>query len=289
MNKTYPRIAARLHQEPWLITPEKFQEMSEAFASAVSQKWLPENAADDPVGPKRESIWGDELPGHAHPQIERSGPIALARVHGVTGRGLSAMDMACGGFDTGLFREQLRNIADDDAIQALVIDFNTPGGMANGNMAVCQDIRAVAASGKKVYGYTGLMCASAGYFMAAACDEIHAHPDAIVGSISTIYSLIDSSKAFEKNGLKLELFATGKFKATGMPGRELSEEEKENIWSRIRPIDAEFKGYVAERRGLKPEAMEGQWWYAKHAPAGVVNSAAFDSLPEFIESVLVSL
>jgi len=287
--KSYPRIAARLHAEPWLILPAKFEEMAQAFSNAVAQKWLPENAADDPVGPQKENIWGDKVEGRGHPQIEVSGGLALARVHGVTGRGLSAMDMACGGFDTGLFREQLRNIADDPSIKALVIDFDTPGGMANGNMAVCKDIRAVADSGKKVYGYTGLMCASAGYFMASACDEFHAHPDAIVGSISTIYSGIDSSKAFELRGLKLELFATGKFKATGMPGKEWTEEERENIWERIMPIDQEFKGYVFSRRAVPVEAMEGQWWYAKSAPREITDSTNFESLADLLESVYATL
>ena len=52
----YPRIAARIHQEPWLILPAKFEEISAAFSSAISQKWLPEAAADTPVGPEKESI-----------------------------------------------------------------------------------------------------------------------------------------------------------------------------------------------------------------------------------------
>jgi len=280
----YPRIAARIHQEPWLILPAKFEELSQAFSNAVSQKWTPEAAADSPVGPRAE--FSD---GYAHPQVEVYGGIALARVHGTTGRGLSALAMECGGFDTGLFREQLQHIAEDPAIRALVIDFDTPGGMANGNMAVCQDIRAISAAGKKVYGYVSLMCASAGYFMAAACDEIHAHPDAIVGSISTIYSGIDSSQAFANNGLKLELFATGKYKATGMPGKQWTDEERQMIWDRITPIDQEFKGYVSSRRSLAPAAMEGQWWYAKNAPAGVTDSTDFDSLAQLVQSIYATL
>jgi len=139
--KTYPRISARLHAEPWLVLPAKFEEMAQAFSNALNQKWLPENAADEPVGPEKENIWGEKIGGRAHPKIEVLDGIAVASVHGVTGRGLSAMDMACGGFDTALFREQLQHIADDPAIKALVIDFDTPGGMANGNMAVCKDIR----------------------------------------------------------------------------------------------------------------------------------------------------
>jgi signal peptide peptidase SppA len=270
--------------EPWLITTPKFEELSEALNAAIANKWMPEAAADSPVGPRAAFSQG-----YAHPQISVHRGVAFARIHGVMGRGLSALDMECGGFDTGMFREQLKLISEDSSVKALIIDFNTPGGMANGNMAVCKDLRAISESGVKIYAYVGLMCASAGYFVASACDEIHAHPDAIVGSISTIYSGIDSSKAFEMRGLKLELFATGKFKATGTPGKEWSDEERENIWSRIKPIDAEFKGFVAERRGLTADDMEGQWWYAKNAPPGVTDSTAFDTCEKFVESVFASI
>jgi len=276
------------------MQPGRYQLLVRGFESARERM-----DAGDPVGPRGADFWtGQER--NFHPQVEVSGGLALARVHGVTGKGLSTMAMECGGFDTGLFRKQLANIAEDPAVKVLVIDFDTPGGMAAGNAQVAQSIRAVAASGKRVIGYAGCgergdgtltlgMCASAGYWMAAACDEFHAEADAIVGSISTIYSGVDSSKAWEKNGLELKLFATGAFKATGMPGKAWTPEEEANIWERVSAIDAEFKGFVAERRGLPAEHMQGQWWYAKHAPAGVVDSTLFSSLNELLEAVAATL
>jgi len=282
----HPRLAAKLYEEPWLMYPARFREMCGGFERASRREDL--TGADDPVGPDIVDFWTGEK-RKAQEQVEVRGPIALARVHGVTGKGLSAMDMACGGFDTGLFREQLRNVAEDANIRALVIDFASPGGMAAGNAQVADAIRAVSASGKRVYGYASAMCCSAGYWMASACDELHAEADAIVGSISTIYSGVDSSEAWRQEGLELKLFATGKFKATGMPGKKWTEEEEANIWERIRKIDAEFKGYVAARRGLSAEQMEGQWWYAKHAPKGIVDSTRFAGLEQFLEAVLETL
>ncbi len=277
---SYPHIAARLYEEPWLMYPGRYQEMCRAFEDA-------RQAADDPVGPKKRDFWSDqELKEYAHPQIEVMNGVALARVHGVTGKGLSALAMSCGGFDTGLFREQLANVAGDPAVRALVIDFHTPGGMAAGNLQVTTAIRAVADSGKRVIGYASGMCCSAGYFMASACDEFHAEPDAIVGSISTIMAGVDSSARWAKEGLELKLFSTGKFKATGMPGKKWTEEEEKNIWTRINQLDAEFKGYVQQRRGLPAEHMEGQWWYARHAPSGIVDSTAFEGLSNVLEAAM---
>ena len=279
---SYPRIAARIYQEPWMMFPGRYQEMCQGFEAARMAR--DSQAADDPVGPEIVDFWTGER-RRAHPQIESYGGVALAKVHGVTGKGLSKMAMECGGFDTGLFREQLLNVQEDPDVKTLIIDFNTPGGMAVGNSAVGDSIRAVAASGKRVIGYTSGMCCSAGYWMAAACDEFHAEPDAIIGSISTIYSGVDSSKSWEQKGYELKLFATGKFKATGMPGKEWTAEEEANIWERINAIDAEFKGFVSARRGLAAEQMEGQWWYAKHAPQSLADSTQFGSLDALIESV----
>lgn len=285
MSHAHPRLAAKLYAEPWLMYPARYAEMCAGFERASRGDLM---GADEPVGPDVVDFWTGEK-RKAHPQIEVLGPIALAKVHGVTGKGLSAMEMACGGFDTTLFREQLANVAEDANVRALVIDFASPGGMAAGNSQAADAIRAVADSGKKVYGYASNMCCSAAYWMASACDELHAEQDAIVGSISTIYAGVDSSEAWRQEGLELKLFATGKFKATGMAGKKWTEEEEANIWSRINAIDAEFKGYVAQRRGISKENMEGQWWYAKHAAPGIVDSTRFSSLDQFLEAVLETL
>lgn len=283
----YPKIAAELYESPWMMWPARYYEMCLGFEKARALTGVERMAADDPVGPDVVDFWTGER-RKAHPQIEtfRGSPVALARVHGVTGKGLSKMAMQCGGFDTGLFREQLANVAADQSIKTLVVDFNSPGGMVPGTKQVAEDLRALSAAGKNVIGWTGFMCCSAAYWMACGCDELHAEQDAIVGSISTIWSGVDSSKKWEKEGLELKLFATGKFKATGLPGKEWTKEEEKNIWSRIRPMDDEFKGFVAERRGLRAEDMEGQWWYARHAPPKVVNSTAFGSLDEVLEAAM---
>ena len=283
MNATtlrYPRIAAQLYAEPWQILPASFEEICAAFEKVRSHP--DSQAAEDPVGPYDDYAGTRE---YLHPQILTFGHIALARVSGTTGRGLSRLAMECGGFDTGLFRQQLKNVAEDPTVKILVIDFNSPGGMAAGNRAVADDIRAVADSGKRVIGYTGTICASAAYYMACACDELHADPDAQVGSISTICSGVDNSKEWEMKGRELKLFATGKFKATGMEGKAWTPEEEAMVWERIRAIDNDFKSYVTARRGLAPESMEGQWWYAQHAPAGIVDSTDFDSLTTLLETL----
>jgi len=277
----YPHIAAMIYGEPWMMRPQEFQILCSVFEDVNTV-----GKADDPVGPVVKNIWTGKQE-HAHQQIEVIDGVALARVYGATGRRLSTLDMQCGGFDTGLFRQQLENIAGDAAVKCLVIDFDSPGGMVAGNARAVHAIREVAESGKRVIGYTSGLCCSCAYWMACACDEFHADGEAQIGSISTITSGIDSSERWKQMGMELKLFATGKYKATGMPGKKWTEDEEKMIWDRINKLDAEFKGFVKKRRGLSDEEMQGQWWYAKHAPAGLVDSTKFESLEEVVEAALV--
>lgn len=280
----YPRIAAELYTAPWQILPAKFNEISAAFEHARKAPGaIPENAAADPVGPYGEDIYTGTV-RLLHPQAQVTGPVAMIPVHGVLGRRLSQLSMQCGGFDTGLFRQQLANIRDDDSIRTLILDFDSPGGVAAGCLETANAIREVADAGKHIIGYASDFCCSAAYFLACACDEFHADPASSVGSISTIWAGVDSSKAWAMDGLELKLFATGKFKATGYPGKAWSPEEEANCWAIVRPLDDEFKGFVSARRGLTPDLMEGQWWTAKHAPPGVVDSTSFPDLTTLLEA-----
>lgn len=273
----YERIAAKLYDDPWQVFPSTLETMMRRFSSAVNDG--ARMAADDKVGP-RDSF------GYIHPQVEMMGPVALARVRGVMGRKLSLMEMECGGFDTMLFIRQMENVADDPAVKTLVMALDSPGGTAAGTMEAAQAVEMVRESGKRVIAYADGDCASAAYFVASAADEIHADPASRVGSISTVCAGVDTSREWAMKGRELKLFATGKFKATGMDGKEWTPEEEDMMWARVRSFDDEFKGFVKRRRpAMAAESMEGQWWYAKDAPAGVVDSTDFPTLDLLLESL----
>lgn len=273
---SYPRIAQALFNSPWQIQPETLISLCDQFvAHAHGQQ--PLQYASAQVGPSM------------HPQVETAGGLALVRVHGVLGRHLGNIEMACGGYDVSLLQRQMRNIADDEAIRAVVMDFNSPGGQTGGLRAAADAIGACRAAGKKVYAYTSSTCASAAYYLAAACDEIHAESTAAVGSISTIVARVDDSKKWAMEGKERRVYATGKYKANGMSGKPITDDDEDAIWALIRPVDDDFKNFVRARRGLKDEDMQGQWWWASSAPAGLVNSTAHPSLDQFVEAIYQTL
>jgi ClpP class serine protease len=274
--KQLPRIAASLYCEPWCIRPE--------VHASICQQFRDHLLADDPVGPRGYNYQTDRFE-LLHPQIERIGDLALAKVHGIIGKHLSNMELQCGGFDLDFFEQQMANVRDDDRIETLVIDFRTPGGRVTGVESAALAIREVADSGKKVIGYTSDCCCSAGYWLACACDEFYAEGSAIVGSISTLCAGVDSSRAWEIEGLELKLFATGELKAIGLPGKKWTEAEEAFMRERGEGVDRDFKGFVKARRGLSDDLLNGAHWYAKHAPPGVIDGQ-FRSLHDVLVAAM---
>jgi protease-4 len=131
--------------------------------------------------------------------------------------------------------------------------------------------------------------ASSAYWISVGADMIIAEQSANVGSIGVYSALIDSSRAFEMNGLKRELFKTGKYKAMGIQGLPLTEDQKKLIQSRADQLFDWFSSSVIEARvNVDDAAMQGQPFRGQEAKdvnlVDLIGSKedAFDLLQELI-------
>jgi ClpP class serine protease len=264
-----------------LLQREKTREGRMAAFQALN---LDIQGADDPTGSYFVNRTGQQT--FIHPQVQKSGGVAYLKMSGFVDQDIDDFDAYFGGgIDLTVVKAQMANVAADDSIDTLILDFDTPGGNAQGVEAGANSILAVAAAGKTVLGYSKTCCASAGYFLACACDELFSDPDAIWGSISTIATGIDSSRAYEMAGLKLELFATGNLKAAGMPGKPWTDDERNFIRDRGLVVDKVFKDFVSQQRGLDPQYMQGGYWYARAAPDNLIDGIV-SSLSDLIEAAM---
>lgn len=180
--------------------------------------------------------------------------------------------------DTEDITAAVREAANRPDIEAVFLDIDSPGGTVTGTPELAQ---AVADAGKQkpVYAFSsGLMC-SAAYWVASQAQAVYVTPSARVGSIGVIQPIIDDSEAYKNAGLKVEVFAAGKFKSIGVPGVPLTDSQRECIQSNIAETAADFHAAVLARgRKIPPEAMEGQDFSGKQAQrmnlAGVVQDRA---------------
>jgi signal peptide peptidase SppA len=245
-------------RQPWLITTEAMQAMAtQAVAFFDTRLNLPE----------RES----------NPLLSVENGIASVRVRGPLMRQPDLFSVLLfGATDMDQVSAAISEAVEREDVDALLLDIDSPGGTVNGTPELGQTV-ADAAKRKTVYAFSAGQMSSAAYWIASQADAIYATPSARVGSIGVILPFVDSTEKLRNQGIKVEVFAAGKFKAMGTPGVSLTEEQRELIQSDIEEIAADFKAAVLVRgRRIPDEAMEGQTFSARKAQrfnlAGTVKS-----------------
>ncbi len=148
--------------------------------------------------------------------------------------------------------EQIEAADDDEDVEALLIELNTPGG----EVVPSDDVRraAVEFDGPTV-GYATDLCASGGYWIASGCDEVWARNGSLVGSIGVIGSRPNAAGLADKLGISYEQFTAGEYKDAGVPLREIEDDEREYLQSLIDGYYEQFVETVSEGREMDPETI----------------------------------
>ncbi|WP_281194832.1 signal peptide peptidase SppA [Halorubrum sp. F4] len=148
--------------------------------------------------------------------------------------------------------EQVEAADDDEDVEALLVELNTPGG----EVVPSDDIRrAVADFDGPTVAYATDLCASGGYWIASGCDELWARDGSLVGSIGVIGSRPNAAGLADKLGISYEQFTAGEYKDAGVPLREIEEDEREYLQSLIDGYYEQFVETVSEGRGMDAEAI----------------------------------
>jgi protease-4 len=114
------------------------------------------------------------------------GKIAVVKVDGVIMEGGGGL--FGGGIDpVALADDGFRRAAEDDSIDAVILEVNSPGGGVTASDLIHHSIvKFREESGKPVVVYMKDLAASGGYYISAPCDYIVANPTTLTGSIGVI-------------------------------------------------------------------------------------------------------
>ena len=245
-----------LSRQPWLITSEAMQSMAAQAAAFFDDRFSLPEAAENQL-------------------LTMEDGVGIIRLHGPLMRDPDLIStLLFGATDINQVADAVRQAADSKEVKSILLDIDSPGGTVNGTPELAQVV-ADASKLKTIYAFSaGQMC-SAAYWVASQCQAVYASPSARVGSIGVMLPFIDSAEKFRSQGLKVEVFAAGKFKGMGTPGVPLSEEQRALLQADVEEIAADFKEAVLARgRRIPDEAMEGQSFSARKAQrynlAGVV-------------------
>ena len=148
--------------------------------------------------------------------------------------------------------EQIEAADEDDDVEALLLELNTPGG----EVLPSDDIRRAAADfdGPTV-AYATDLCASGGYWIASGCDELWARDASLVGSIGVVGSRPNATGLADKLGISYEQFTAGEYKDAGVPLREIEDDEREYLQGIIDGYYEQFVETVSEGRDMDPETI----------------------------------
>jgi len=150
----------------------------------------------------------------------------------------------------------IKRFREDDAVKAIVVRINTPGGAVGPSQEIYREIRKTLAIKKPVIASLGSIAASGGYYVASAASGIMANPGTITGSIGVIMGYTNFQKILEKIGLVPVVIKSGEFKDMGSPVRQMKTGEKKLFQELVDAIHHQFIQDVAQGRDMEIEKVK---------------------------------
>lgn len=160
----------------------------------------------------------------------------------------------------------LRAAFEDKKTAGIILRINSPGGSPVQAGYVYDEIRRLREKhpNTKVYAVVTDVCASGGYYIAAAADEIYADKASMVGSIGVLMNGFGFTKAMEKLGVERRLYTAGESKGFLDPFSPQKPGDVEHVQGLLKNIHDQFIDIVKEGRGdrLKndPRLFTGLIW-----------------------------
>jgi protease-4 len=150
--------------------------------------------------------------------------------------------------------ENIKTFREDEAIKAIVLRIESPGGGVAPSQEIFHEVRKTIKK-KKVITSMGSVAASGGYYIASGTNGIVANPGTITGSIGVIMGYTNFQEVFRKIGLTPVIIKSGEFKDIGSPVREMTEKEKQLLQNFVKRIHRQFVDDASRGRRMDTKKM----------------------------------
>ena len=204
------------------------------------------------------------LPTFRGLSFDRSDHSALIDLEGIIGVG--------GDASAERINEGLRSAFENNHVKGIILRVNSPGGSPVQARQINEEIDRLQKlhPDVPVYAVVEEICASGGYYVAVAADEIFADPASIVGSIGVRLDSFGFVDAIDKLGVERRLITAGRKKGVLDPFLPLSQEDQAFAQGMLDAIHRQFIQAVEDGRGerLKPgeeDLYSGLFWAGEDA------------------------
>lgn len=168
----------------------------------------------------------------------------------------------------------LRDAFEDENTEAVILRINSPGGSPVQSSYMYKEIVRLREKYPDIalYAVVADMCASGGYYVASAADEIYVDESSVIGSIGVLINGFGFVDAMDEFGIERRLMTAGKHKGILDPFSPMNEFDREHASELLTSLHATFIEAVKAGRGDKlkgddAELFSGLFWNGKEGIA----------------------
>ncbi|MBF0177679.1 MAG: S49 family peptidase [Magnetococcales bacterium] len=178
----------------------------------------------------------------------------------------------------------LKSAFDDKKTRGVILRINTPGGSPAQAGMIFDEVMRLRSKHPSIPVYAAVedICASGGYYIAAAAKEIYADKASLVGSIGVVMQSFGLKSTLEKLGMESRTLTSGEHKAFLDPFQDVKPEEKIHAQNMLNKIHQQFisavrKGRGDRLKGTNEKLFNGLFWTGEDAVSlGLVDGLGSD-------------
>jgi protease IV len=184
--------------------------------------------------------------------------IAIVTLHGpiVSGRGGPQLPLGNSSAGGDTIAAALREAGSDDAVSAIVLRVDSPGGSVTGSETIWREVNRVRDGGKPIVASMGAVAASGGYYVSISADAIVANPGTITGSIGVLTGKLVARELKGRLGVGSESVRTNPNADAWSMNQPFTDEQHAHVEAEADLLYTDFVERVAKGRKMTVEAVD---------------------------------
>lgn len=154
-------------------------------------------------------------------------------------------------YNHDMYMDYIEKMEESDNNKGILLYVDSPGGTVyESDELYLKLMEYKEITQRPIWAYFATQACSGGYYISMAADKIYANRNCWTGSIGVIVSLINCKDLYDKLGIKEIDITSGKNKAMGSAGLDLTDEQYDILQSLVDEAYDQFVGVVSDGRQM---------------------------------------
>lgn len=208
--------------------------------------------------------------GDSNIELPNKDFVGVINIEGEIGASSSNSLTSNSTYNHDFYLKYIEKMEKSDKNKGILLYVDSPGGAVYESDEMYLKLMEYKEKTKRpIWAYFASQACSGGYYISMAADKIYANRNCWTGSIGVIVSLTNCKKLYDKLGIKEIDITSGKNKAMGSQGLELTKEQRGILQSLVDEAYDQFVGIVVDGRKMDKSAVkkiaDGRIYSAKQA------------------------